>query len=294
VDRVRLAALAARQCGLVAARQLPYLGIPASTFADWVIAGQLFRRLPGVYAVGHVVRTIEAEFTAALLWAGPGAMLGHQTGGWWLGLISRRPRQIEVSTPRHRRSRPGITVRGRFTEARTWHNGLPVAPVSQVLLDLAAGDADHETLRRALAEAEYQGWLELDLLKPRLRRGVAGSARLRAAIADHEPRLAMTRSEFERRMLALCKRAGLPLPRCNVTVAGLLVDAFWEEQRVVVEVDGRRGHQTWARIKRDRRQEVTLRAAGLTVLRYVWDQLVDEAALVEADLAAALGEQRSR
>jgi very-short-patch-repair endonuclease len=215
-------------------------------------------------------------------------MLSHRTAAWWLGLITHRPPQIEVSTPRHRRSRPGIVVRGRFTEPRAWHNGLPVAPVSQILLDLAAGGADHETLRRALAEGEYRGWLDVDLLKPRLRRGVKGSARLRAAIADHEPRLAMTRSELERRMLALCTRAGLPLPRCNVTVAGLLVDAIWEEQRVVVEVDGRDGHHTWAQIKRDRRRDVTLRAAGLSVLRYVWDQLTDDTALVEADLAAAL------
>jgi len=55
----------------------------------------------------------------------------------------------------------------------------------------------------------------------------------------HEPRIALTRSELERRFLALCESAGLPLPEVNAVVEGWTVDALWCRERVVVELDGR-------------------------------------------------------
>jgi very-short-patch-repair endonuclease len=39
---------------------------------------------------------------------------------------------------------------------------------------------------------------------------------------------------------------------------------------------------------RDRRRDLTLRGAGYIVLRYTWDQLVEEPALVMADLTRVL------
>ncbi|HWF25749.1 MAG TPA: hypothetical protein VG275_09895 [Solirubrobacteraceae bacterium] len=46
-----------------------------------------------------------------------------------------------------------------------------------------------------------------------------------------------TRSGNERRFLALIGAAGLPEPSVNVFVAGIVVDFFWAEHRLVVEVD---------------------------------------------------------
>jgi very-short-patch-repair endonuclease len=89
-------------------------------------------------------------------------------------------------------------------------------------------------------------------------------------------------------MIALCKHARLPLPECNVWIEGMLVDAVWRAQQVVLEVDGRDGHRSWGQTVRDRRRDLTLRGVGITVLRYVWDQLEHEAKRVEADLARAL------
>lgn len=88
----------------------------------------------------------------------------------------------------------------------------------------------------------------------------------------------------------LCETNGLPLPRLNARVCGLTVDALWEEQRVVVELDGHVAHAIAARVERDRRRELRLRAAGLTVLRYTWMQVIEQADLVVADLLAALAE----
>jgi very-short-patch-repair endonuclease len=285
--RERVSALAARQSGVVARRQLALLDVGGSVVGDWTDAGYLHRRLPGVYAVGHTAPSVEADLTAALLYAGPGAMLSHATGAWWLGLVQRRPGAIQVSTPRRCRSQPGVEVRDRRGETRRWHRALPVAPVAHILVDYAAtAETDH--LQRALAQAEYRGWLDLDLLHSLLGHGRPGSAALRRALRDHEPRLALTESELERRMLALCKRFELPLPECNATIEGLRVDALWREQRVVVEVDGKDAHRTWRQIQHDRDRDLILRAAGYVVLRYGSRQLDRQPAAVAADIAAAL------
>ena len=49
-----------------------------------------------------------------------------------------------------------------------------------------------------------------------------------------------TRPEAEKRLCSVVRSAGLPLPRTNVRRAGWEVDAVWDAQRLVVEVDGHR------------------------------------------------------
>jgi hypothetical protein len=59
--------------------------------AKWIKRGYLNPKLPGVYAVGHGAPGIEGDLAAALLYAGPGAMLSHGTAAWWFGPIDTRP-----------------------------------------------------------------------------------------------------------------------------------------------------------------------------------------------------------
>lgn len=115
-----------------------------------------------------------------------------------------------------------------------------------------------------------------------------GSGALRDVLAEHRPELALTRSELEERFVALCERENIPLPEVNASVCGLLVDAVWEKQKVVVELDGHAAHATPAAVERDRRREVRLRAAGYVVLRYTWQQIVREPDVVVGDLRTAL------
>lgn len=285
--KVALAELAARQFGVVTRGQLEKLGATEAVVARWLRDGRLHRVHPGVYAVGHAALALEGRLVAALLYAGPGAMLSHATAAWWWGLHETSPSVSHVSAPHRRRSHGDVKVHDRRRLIRVPHRGLPVTTPAQTLLDLAA-TASTDDLRRALAEAEYRRLVDLDALAHVCRRGVPGSAALRAAIRRHQPQLARTRSPLERRFLALCEKHGVPVPQMNVRVCGLLVDAFWAEQRVVVELDGHAGHATPARIERDRRRELRLRAAGLTVLRYTWQQLTELDVLVAGDLAAAL------
>jgi very-short-patch-repair endonuclease len=74
-----------------------------------------------------------------------------------------------------------------------------------------------------------------------------------------------------------------------VWIEGELVDVVWRERRLVVELDGRDNHSSWAQIQRDRRKELKLRRAAYDVICYGWEQVEEEPALVEADLIAQYG-----
>lgn len=98
----------------------------------------------------------------------------------------------------------------------------------------------------------------------------------------------MTRSEAERRLLALIRSAGLPMPRTNVKVAGHEVDLHWPAHNLVVEFDGWTYHSTRAAFERDRRRDADLQLAGQRVMRVTHRQLCGEPIPLIARCAAAL------
>jgi hypothetical protein len=161
------------------------------------------------------------------------------------------------------------------------------------LLDIA-GQLPFARLRRALAEAEFRRLATVDEIADVLRQGRHGSRALRRALFLHRPQLALTRSALEERFLALCERHSIPLPEVNVKVCGLMVDALWRRERIVVELDGRAAHGTEAGLERDRNRDLVLRAAGYGVLRYTWSQVTRKQMLVAGDLRAALRHLPSR
>ncbi len=280
--KVRLAAVAARQWGRVTWSQLRVLA-DDRTLQRWIDSGYLHRVLPGVYAVGHAAPDRDADLAAALLYAGPGAMLSHATGAWWHGLLKDRPSTITISTPRRRRSRRGIKIHERRTCERVWRAGMPVTTVAQALLDLAA-DVPLRMLRKALAEADYRRMLNVAEVEAMLGRGRAGSEKLRAAIRRHQPRLARTKSDLEVMFLEICEAAGIPPPETNERVAGWEVDALWREHRIAIELDGYGNHRTRAQVERDRRKDLELRAAGWRPVRYTHEQLENTRTAVVEDV----------
>lgn len=287
----RLAKLAERQFGRVSRAQLKRLGVSDATVRDWVEQGYLHRVLPRVYAVGHCATTLEAELAGALLYAGRGAMLSHATAAWWLGLADARPRVIDVSTSRRCLSTAGIRVHGRRAGVeRTWHRRLPVTPLAQTLLDYATV-ATLSKLRRALAQADYQGVLGPPIQEAILAQRRPGCAKLRRALERHQPLLANSRSALEADFLELCESAELPLPEINARAEGWTVDALWRRERVVVELDGWRNHRTPAQVRRDRQKEAELRMAGYIVLRYSYEQVTRHPDLVIGELRAVLAER---
>jgi hypothetical protein len=285
-ERVR--SLASQQHGRVSWAQLRHLGVPKTTPEHWVADGYLTRVLPKVYAVGHVAASYTADLWAAVLYAGPGAELSHTTGTAWRGLIDGTPRIIEVSTSRDIDSLPGIQVyaRRRGLE-RHVYNGLPVTSIPQLMLDLAA-TAEFRLVRNALSRLDFLHILDVDALDAVCGRGRPGSKALQEAVRTHQPRLARVNGRLEENFLTWCERQRLPLPDVNVWVHGVLVDAYWADANLVVELDGGGNHSSRAQIRRDRSNELKLRSHGVRVVRYDWDLVHHEPARVRADIEAQL------
>ena len=107
----RLAWIAGRQHGRVARRQLLDAGVDHRQIDRWVADRRLLSVHRGVYAVGHRAPSALADYMAAVLAAGRGAVLSHRSAAWVLGLIAGRSPQPEVTVPTTAdRGRPGIVI----------------------------------------------------------------------------------------------------------------------------------------------------------------------------------------
>jgi Transcriptional regulator, AbiEi antitoxin len=239
--------LALRQHGVVSRQQLLHLGFSRRAVDRLRTSGWLRPVHRGVYATASRL-DLRGQWFAALLACGPSAVLSHRSAAALWGLLSDG-RLIDVTTTRSRVRRSGIVmhrIHSLNAQDRAVHEGIPVTSVARTLLDLAAFVVPRR-LERAVEQAERLGFFDLrevERLEARSR-GRAGWPLLRATLeAYREP--APTRSEFERRFLALCRQVWLPAPAINVFVAGHEVDAVWYDQRLVVELDGHEFHRTRA------------------------------------------------
>lgn len=276
----------ARQHGRITWAQLKALDVPDATIATWRRDGHLTRVLPKVYAAGHTAPSREADLGAAVLYAGPGAMLSHASAAHHRGLIIYPPGVIHLSTPREkvRSIRGVVTVHGQRQLARSIHGGVPTTTNEQTVLDLAANPRDFALVRRALAVLDYRGQLDIRAIEAVCGKGRSGSRALRQALEKHQPELAFTNGELEDAFLFLCERFGLRVPRFNRWMYGFPVDAYWPDQNLIAEVDGLGGHSTPAQLRNDRRKELTLRQHGHIVVRYDWTLVKAASADVAADL----------
>jgi very-short-patch-repair endonuclease len=288
-EEERGAMLVRRQHGIVSRAQLVALGVPSSTVAGWIRTGYLTRVVPKVYAVGHDAPNPTADLWTAVLYAGPGAMLSHGSDAHHRGLIIYPPKTIHVSTPRSKiPSIPGlITVHSERNFACVRHEGIPCTTIPQMLLDLAA-TGDPKLVKRALSVLDHRKQLDLGAIEAITGKGRRGTRALKAALTQYRPQHAYTNGPLEERFLEFCIAGGIPLPRVNVWVHGIEVDAYWAEQGLVVEMDGDADHSSRAQRRNDRSKEVKLRAHGLRVIRYDWALLHDQPEVIYDDLLEQL------
>jgi very-short-patch-repair endonuclease len=272
--------------------QLAAVGLTRYAIAHRIAAGSLHPVLRSVVAVGHPALEPLALETAAVLQVGRDAVLSHASAAGLWGIARPREGCVEITIAgRNVRVPPGLRLhRVPALDSRDVRirDGLPVTAPARALIDLAA-DADEATVRRALTEARVLGLvgdreLEAAIERCPLR---SGTALIRALLHD-ERGPALTRSQAERLLCDLIDSGQLPRPRFNVLVHGHLVDAVWDDARLVVEVDGYGPHGHRPAFERDRRRDQTLAAHGHVVLRVTWRQLTREPMPVLARLARAL------
>lgn len=291
IDRA-IAALAARQHGVVAARQLAALGLTQRAVSHRATAGRLHRLHRGVYAVGHTRLPPYGHWMAAVLSAGPGAALSHAAAAalWEIRPSAATKTDVSVRTPGGRRGGRVRIHRAATLSADevTRHHNIPVTTPARTLLDLAASLRRH-ALERALDRAEALELFDLTALDEAIdaHRGQRGSAALAAALEEYEAGTIVTRSALEDAFLALCAAQALERPRANVRVAGLEVDFYFAVRRLVVEVDGYRYHRSRRAFANDRARDAQLARAGYRTLRFTYEQVTDEATMVAATIRSS-------
>jgi very-short-patch-repair endonuclease len=283
----RIVALAERQHGVVARRQLVQLGLRDDAIRRRVKDGRLWRIHQGVYAVGRPTLTLHGRFSAAVLSCGPGAAISHVAAGVLTGVLKEQGARIDVTVAGSggRRRRGALIIhRAALPDADvTSKHGIPVTSPARTFVDLA-DVLPRRRLERGLDEADYLG-LDLSGLRPRP--GRRGRGALASALARHAAGSTRTRSELEERMLTLCESSRLPPPEINSSIEDHEVDFVWRAERLIVETDGWRAHGTRAAFERDRRRDADLLAAGWRVLRISYAQLEREPAWVAERIAEA-------
>lgn len=267
---VRLAAIAARQHGIVTAAQLRELGFARSTIAARVRAGRLHRVHQGVYAVGQSSLSDEGRWMAAVLACGGGATLSHGSAAALWGFLRPEPGPVDVSLPSRsgRRHRDGIRIhRPRALPPRdlTGRSGIPVT-----------------TPRRTIADISHT-------LPPYLVRAAARQAQH----TGFRVTLDRSRSDLELDFAGFCRRHRLPRPELNIRVGNerigyFTVDFLWPARRLAVETDSYEYHQGDVSFEDDHSRDLALRRLGFEVRRYTGRQLEREGSLVAAEIRARL------
>jgi very-short-patch-repair endonuclease len=294
-----VAALAARQYGVIAHRQLRACGLDRQAVAWRVKRARLLVLHPGVYAVGHAQLRIEGKWLAAVLHCGERAALSHGDAAALWGLVPVGGSRIHVSTPHRSGREPDRPVRlhrvGTLRDDEvTILREVPVTTLARTLLDLAATTRSR-AIEDMIAQADRLDRFDLVAVRRVIdaHRRQPGRRRL-IGVLDRLEGVGATdlRSRAELALVQICDDNGLPAPRANVEVAGFLVDFHWPGTDLVVETDGFTYHSMPSVFESDRERDQVLMLAGYRVARFTYNQLTRQprrSARRLRDLLAAFG-----
>lgn len=287
--------LASRQHGVITREQLLGLGASAEQVQRWLRAGRLRRLHRGVYLVGAVAPERAFEHGAVLA-CGDCAYASHQTAATLYRLpLPDRPTAVHVTVLNRDVRRPGITVhrtRALSREETQLLDGIPTTSPARTIVDLAP-ELEPADLEHLLAQAYAKKRVtRAKLLAVVALRPTRSGVRTLRRLLEPDFRPSFTRSEAERRFLALVRRSKLPEPRVNARIQGHEVDFFWPQANLVVEVDGHAFHAAKPQRERDSTRDQILTAYGHRVLRITWHHIDKEPEALVARVAAAIANGR--
>jgi very-short-patch-repair endonuclease len=292
ISQAEIGALAARQYGHVTRDQLLGLGLGRRAISHRIDAGNLIAVHAGVYAVGHEQTAAVARAAAAILACGPGAALSHSSAASLWGISKRWEFPLEVTVPGDRR-RQGIRIHRSTTltgkDIRR-HLGIRVMSPARTVLEIAPRLTE-PVLTRAVNDARLSRQLrltELDELLERMPRH-PGAPLLKQFV---NTRQAPTRSGWEDELTGFLERFDLPKARINTRVAGYEVDAVFDDERLIVELDGWETHQDRTSFENDRERDAATLAAGFVTVRVTWDRFHNDPAREAARLQEILHARR--
>jgi very-short-patch-repair endonuclease len=278
--------------GAIAVEELRRLGLTRDAIRARVRRGRLVWAFPGVYVVGDPELMPLAMQSAALLSLGDKAVLSHRSAAAIWGLAQPDPQVIDVTLiGANRRGREGVRLhRVKSLTDTTTHSNLRLTTPARTLIDFAS-QASSSELADAFGDARAKRLItdaKLNAALKRAPRNHPGAAAVRTMLREGGT---YDRSKAERLMRALCRKAELSQPLTNVLLNGHLVDFYWPEHRLIIEVDGYGTHGNRQAFENDRRRDQAHVAAGDVVIRITWQQLQHEPIAIAARIAQALAQR---
>jgi hypothetical protein len=283
------------QSGMLSCTQIQANGLTRAILISRLRRGSWQRVYPGVYAVFSGELSREAALWAAVLYAGRGAALSHQTAAELWKLTDRPSPLIHVTVPSDRRVRkqPGIVLHLSKRAGKAAHPSRlpPQTRIEETVLDLwdATRDLDAAV-----------GWVTRALgrrltTQARLREALESRSRLRwrAQLAELlNPDSAGIQSVLEYRYVRDVERphrfpAATRQAPSRRNGKNLYRDTLYQAYKTAVELDGRVAHpgdSRWDDIHRDN----AAATAGISTLRYGWLEVTTTPCEVAAEIAAAL------
>jgi hypothetical protein len=292
--------LSGMQHGVLTLGQLVAVGLSETAIHKRASGGHLHRIHVGVYAIVPAsLLSLKARYLAAVLACGPGAVLSHRSAADLHGLRATARAGIDGMVPgTASHDRPGIDAHSSVTltaAATIVADAIPITTVARTALDLAAV-VPRRTVERALDQAEILEVFDLGALTDQLDRNPRhpGAAVLKSVLDEHAVGSTETWSELEELALEATRTAGVPPPEVNAWVdpgdgePPMRIDFVWRAQRVTLEVDSRRYHQTGRAFDGDRRRDQRMFRAGWRPLRVTFRQLKRERPRIEGLLVGLL------
>ena len=275
--------LAALQYGVVALRQARDLSPGPAALRHRIEGSDWDRPTPRVLRLVGAPRGIRQGLMVAVLDAGPGAVISHDSAAALWSLPGFSFSTYHVSRPRSRsRCEAGAAVlhhpRSLPVSHVTERHGIPVATLARTLFDLA-GDVHPARLDRLVETVVGRSPSTLPVLHEMLQElaatGRGGVKVMRAVLASRPAGYVATASGLEARFARILAEAGEPPLDRQVDVGGHewvgRVDFLDRALRIVVEVDSDIHHSSPLDRARDARRDGRLSEAGWTTVVRVRD-----------------------
>ena len=256
--------------GLVLSREHPEL---ASALKRACHDGSLVRLQPGVFA--DPARVTSPLRLSALCRSVPhGVLHGRTAAALWLQQPVGAPLELAVRSATAQRRGVTATIRTIPAEQVRRYNDLAVASPAYSAAELAAtddGGVATRMLRERLASVEAL------LIAGRALTGTAGNARRLRVLSALA---ANPWSHAERVLHELLGAAGIHgwVANHGLRLEGrwVIPDILFEEQRLVLEVDGYAHHSSVEDWQHDLDRQNVLVSADYRVLRFTWDDLTNQ------------------
>jgi hypothetical protein len=263
----RILALAQRQHGHIARRQLLALGLSRGAIEARLKSGVYIAVHRGVYGIAPRRNDPVSRAAAAVLVCGDGAALSHASAASLWGFVAHWHFPLEVMAGGER-DRPGILThrcQSLQHEDITHQRGIRVTSPARTVLDCAP-ELGTKARTRLINDALRSRHLRPAALQDILQRNrYHPGTKLLTPFADdpNNP----TNSDFEDDFLAFTAKYGLPTPQINVQVSGRQADAFFPEHNLIVECDGWEFHKDRDAFEDDRERDAENLKHGIRTVR---------------------------